>query len=759
MIDAQGELFLLFRQIKDRKVFHAVSAKGNGTSRKKGYIIPQEFQGKCEIKQLDICIRYILFLGYFSMVNDKGANSAMQYNTLVQLVRERVYKFLSVDNMQAYTETQNTDTYPPRMHYVKGTARGGQVFRLLAVFEDGKHDAASGGHTNGSVTYKSGSSNGGPNTFREKEKGRYAQLLNENRQVVYVSLTTKGKFYELEPSTPQIFQKPETSVKSNQPKLLNTECVHRISQLLAKATPELPVNIRYIAGPQGTTSVIPDLLTVTKITTENILVACPIEETECRSPLHLRKLPVVADMHFIKCLLGYENEQKMILSQNVQNILKFCQLSVENFLRLVEMEHLQPNSNAKHSTYNGTKSKGEGLKILKPLNFPRLLRREKSMIAHEKEDSIIFLSKNDLENLDHKRQQPAEKMKVFQPTKKKQWFRSKSAAKVTHSDVELDAQAKRMSMDRYQDMSKLLHERFGSDDTDPLISMRHTGGARPSSEIGINLPSSGLGAKNIAELRQKSMSLQDMDTRSSTASCLPSRPDLVPVDMEAGSDLTVERTDNESTCEDRSLTSFSNQQSFISEKLLNEFHVKTKQHSKSSSHLHSLLHFSVPQKMNISETHPRKPSVENGNHHEGAIVLPPFQYSQMSIEDEMPYSNVRDTLVDAANNALQQSTPLSGSRSVDFVQPENIYAEICADAAQPFRHEIVSVMRSAPEARDRSNFISSSIVNGGAGSTIRISVAANSPPQSLDTVFARPSTSGVRRQDSFVMDNIYNTLK
>lgn len=647
------------------------------------------------------------------------------------------------------------------MHYVKGTARGGQVFRLLAVFEDGKHDAASGGHANSSFTHKSSSSNGGANTFREKEKGRYAQLLNENRQVVYVSLTTKGKFYELEPSTPQIFQKPESSAKNNQPKPINTECVHRIGQLLAEATSDLPLTIRYIAGPQGTTSVVPELLTVTKITTEHILIACPIEETECRSPLHLRKLPVVPEMQFIKCLLGYENEQKMILSQNIQNILKFCQLSVENFLRLVEMEHLQPG-NGKHSTYNGTKSKSEGLKILKPLNFPRLLRREKSMIAHEKEDSIIFLSKNDLENLDNKRQQPAEKMKVFQATKKKQWFRSKSTAKVTQSDADLDAQAKRMSMDRYQDMSKLLHERFGSDDTDPLINMRPSGTARPSSEIGVNPSASGMGVIDMAELRQKSMSLQDMmDTRSSSAiSCVANRPDLVPVDMEAASDLTVERTDNESTCEDRSLVSFSNQQSFISEKLLNEFHVKTKQHSKSSSHLHNLLHFSVPQKMNISETPPRKPAEENGSKNEGAVVLPPFEYSQMSIEDEMPYSNVRDTLIDAANNASQQQpSHISGSRSVDFVQPENIYAEICAEAVQPpIRHEIVSVMRSAPETRDR-NAISSSIVNSGAGSTIRISVAANTPPQSLDTVFARPSTSAVRRHDSFVMDNIYNTLK
>lgn len=46
--------------------------------------------------------------GYFSMVNDKGAPVATMYTTLVQLVRERVYKFLSVENLPAYTESPSS---------------------------------------------------------------------------------------------------------------------------------------------------------------------------------------------------------------------------------------------------------------------------------------------------------------------------------------------------------------------------------------------------------------------------------------------------------------------------------------------------------------------------------------------------------------------------------------------------------------------------------------------------------------------------
>lgn len=39
-----GELFLLYRYLRNRKIYHGVNAK-NGASRKKGVLIPQEFSG------------------------------------------------------------------------------------------------------------------------------------------------------------------------------------------------------------------------------------------------------------------------------------------------------------------------------------------------------------------------------------------------------------------------------------------------------------------------------------------------------------------------------------------------------------------------------------------------------------------------------------------------------------------------------------------------------------------------------------------
>lgn len=40
-----GELFLLYRHLRNRKIFHGYNAK-QGTSCKKGYKIPQEYSGK-----------------------------------------------------------------------------------------------------------------------------------------------------------------------------------------------------------------------------------------------------------------------------------------------------------------------------------------------------------------------------------------------------------------------------------------------------------------------------------------------------------------------------------------------------------------------------------------------------------------------------------------------------------------------------------------------------------------------------------------
>lgn len=43
-----GELFLLYRHLRNRKIYHGINAK-NGANRKKGVMIPQEFSGESSL--------------------------------------------------------------------------------------------------------------------------------------------------------------------------------------------------------------------------------------------------------------------------------------------------------------------------------------------------------------------------------------------------------------------------------------------------------------------------------------------------------------------------------------------------------------------------------------------------------------------------------------------------------------------------------------------------------------------------------------
>jgi len=124
--------------------------------------------------------------------------------------------------------------------------------------------------------------------------------------------------------------------------------------------------------------------------------------------------------------------------------------------------------------------------------------------------------------------------------------------------------------------------------------------------------------------------------------------------------------------------------------------VKTKQYSKSSSSLHQLLHFSVPQKMNIRETKRRLEKVEDDDKRQERddekrhsalmhLQLPPPPSTEPSsdndpihelapgddasiITDDLPYCSVRDSIF---QNHNEQATPRE-------TPTESIYAEICA---------------------------------------------------------------------------------
>lgn len=669
----------------------------------------------------------------------------------MQLVRERVYKFASVDNMPAFSESppSGAGAQSPshegclpaaknRPQYVKTTARGGQVFRLLAVFEDGKQEAGSGG--GGGANHQSQQSCKQTHVAsvglgRDKEKGRYAQLLNEQRQVMYVPLSTKGKFYEIEPGIPQLLQK----LGGDTQRKLNPDCVHRLGALVAAAK-QLPLMLRYISGPPGVE--IPEQLCISQVSKEDVIIGCPIEELPdaqiSPAPIgQLRKLYLSREMQLTKCLLGFDTEQRMLANSHVQNMLKFCQFNCDQFLKLVEIELLQ------RSERSGSKTR-EGLKILKPLHLPKLLRREKSSMAtasasaavsassittnsaHEKEDSIIFLSKSDLEQLEQAQAQAqanetsttsssttpssgnriTERMKVFQSTKKK-WFRKQpqqqqqdeqhqQQQKATTAE---QLQAKRMSMERYTDMSKLLQERFGGNLTQMSTVQSDTQSLHSETEtttLATSMDRSSM-PKSLDTLLQKSMSLQDIELLNGQRQ---------PPDLLSAHNAAAGRGDSDTISEEDVENQTPPPQSFITEKLYNEFHVKTRQYSKSSSSLHQLRHFSLPQKLQLHETEREKRSLAQFKAQQqqlmlgkepitgrraaggvsllgGLVALSPAALLSPSslVEDDLPYSNVRDSLVMSSLGSAPDESAKSGEHNLvpiaDYPK-ENIYAEICA---------------------------------------------------------------------------------
>ncbi|XP_038109253.1 uncharacterized protein LOC6031333 [Culex quinquefasciatus] len=743
---ANGELFLLYRYMRNYKVYHVFNSK-SGSNRKKGYKIPQDYPG------------------YFSFLTEKGAAAATAYTTIVQLVRERVYKFLSLENLSAYTETH--DNYSHKTHYVKATAKAGQVYRLLAVFQDGDKGASSS-----SSSQKDAVSLGGSGSGADKERGKYAQLLGDNRQIYYVSLSAKGKFYEIEQHTAPVLQKSSSlghpNSNSKTPKQLNRECVHRIGFIMQSEV-KLPLNLKLIASMAASgsqTGSVPEYITIAKISVENFTVACPIDEQEYASSLTLTKLHTSPQLKFTKCSLGFDSEQRMFLNAAIQTVLKFCQFNCDNFTRVVDndanwaelqqlMNAVQQQQNSANSlnhlaaagSSGGTVTKSE---MLKKLRLTRLFgsggeRNQGSSSGHEKEDSIIFLSKNDLESLECGQQQQqnqqlpehdqqpmslasgmSDRMKVFTPSKKK-WFKGLRSSQEV--DGEGDEQEKRQSsIDRYKDMSRLIQERFGDIDISGMSV------PRANSDIGYDDIVSG-NPEEIGDREsglQKCLSLQHIEIKTDSGMDIRNKdkPDLV-------NNISLsEREEVLSESEDTiffPIRSSAAQQSFMTQKLYSEFHVKTKQHSKSQSSIQHLLNLASPQKLQDGKNKSRDKKrseivlsfedLQSLNREEDLAGEGSNPHrNRLSILDDLPYSSVRDSII------IQEAEPHPPPS-------ESIYAEICAETPPTV---------AAPPPRPEKRFTS-----------IRINVPSSDAAVSHNPAGSRCAAAVA----SPVEDNIYNTIK
>lgn len=76
-----GELFLLYRHLRNRKIYHGFNAK-SGSSRKKGVMIPQEFSGKWPsfIFYIYFICFYLIAKNYHSLIHIKMRRQDIAYS-------------------------------------------------------------------------------------------------------------------------------------------------------------------------------------------------------------------------------------------------------------------------------------------------------------------------------------------------------------------------------------------------------------------------------------------------------------------------------------------------------------------------------------------------------------------------------------------------------------------------------------------------------------------------------------------------------
>lgn len=258
--------------------------------------------------------------------------------------------------------------------------------------------------------------------------------------------------------------------------------------------------------------------------TEPVLVMCTLPEynsspsspSKQMDPRYhaketLQLLPLNSNIKIRRTQLGFESEKRMFLSARLQKALTFCQLNVDNWIRQISYANSTVVSKAKtvedlikedHEPVKFEKEKKFTLQGLK-IDTSRLFGKSDKVlkdIPDETEGSIIFLSKNELEHMnydvysddegkDDKSEEKIEseqfandKMHVFREDagpKKTKWFKNLKLLKSTekldgkitaieNSEKYKDVKdpfdplgEKHSSIERYQDMAKLIEDRFG----------------------------------------------------------------------------------------------------------------------------------------------------------------------------------------------------------------------------------------------------------------------------------------------------------
>ncbi|XP_012550774.2 uncharacterized protein LOC105842420 [Bombyx mori] len=433
--------------------------------------------------------------GWFSACGCRGGALASPRGSIAALLRARAFAMVSPRAISAYRARPTSDNGRIGAQYERSAARPGTPLRLAGVFADGSKAKAP----------------------------KYAQLIDPQGNELFVPINTKGELYEVCPEelTPAEWENGEVPVSPPPPEA-GTKA-HRLPHLLSLW--RLPTRVRLLAGtvPIEMAHDVGEDLLLRAAVTEPVLVMCSLPEygSILSSPSKqvdpryhakeaLRLLPLNGDIRVRRTQLGFENEKRMFLSARLQKALTFCQHNVDNWIRQISYANSSVIGKAK-TAEDIMKEDQEPVKFEKERKFTlqglkidpsRLFGKSEKVlkdIPDETEGSIIFLSKNELEHMnyemysddevkdnksDDKTEQEGfsnEKMHVFREDpgqKKNKWFKNlkllKSAEKLADDKVSANQKPseirdpfdrlgeKHSSIERYQDMAKLIEDRFGA---------------------------------------------------------------------------------------------------------------------------------------------------------------------------------------------------------------------------------------------------------------------------------------------------------
>ncbi|KAG6451504.1 hypothetical protein O3G_MSEX007184 [Manduca sexta] len=434
--------------------------------------------------------------GWFSACGCRGGALASPRGSISALLRARAFALVSPRAISAYRARPASESGRVGAQYERSAARPGTPLRLAGVFADGSKAKAP----------------------------KYAQLIDPQGNELFVPLNTKGELYEVcpeelspaewEAGEPPAVPPPDAGARAHRlPHLLSLWRLPTRVRLLAGT---VPIEMAHDVG---------DDLLLRAAVTEPVLVMCSLPEygsmpsspSKQVDPRYhakeaLQLLPLNGNIRVRRTQLGFESEKRMFLSARLQKALTFCQLNVDNWIRQISYASSAVVGKAKtaediikedHEPVKFEKERKFTLQGLK-IDTSRLFGKSEKVlkdIPDETEGSIIFLSKNELEHMnydvysdddkdeksdDKVEQEPFsnEKMHVFREDsgqKKSKWFKNlkllKSTEKLTDEKITaiesnekgtdikdpFDPSAeKHSSIERYQDMAKLIEDRFGA---------------------------------------------------------------------------------------------------------------------------------------------------------------------------------------------------------------------------------------------------------------------------------------------------------